>query len=150
MASRKAKHDGDAPTTSWPKLPVWSGAATLHQLGRIEFVEWFALDRAKAGDFGPLFDHIRARLSPPIVQEVIDLIEGRRRRPAHRIRNPEIVKRDLGIAFVIRKRLNEGVSLSRAKGLAAQEFKISKFTVRNVCKEFRELIFAKRMPEETD
>jgi len=121
----------------------------LHQLGRIEYAEFFALIEARVGNFDPLFEYIRARLSPHIAQEIVDLIEGRLHRPAHRIRSAKISQRNVSIASFIHRRLAEGMSLPAAKGLAAKKFRKSKSTVRDVCKAYRALIFAKPMPEKT-
>jgi hypothetical protein len=141
MASRRSKLDGDARTTYPPERNQFIERCCLlnaaHDRHRqLELIESWALEDAKAGNFFWLFDLIRSRLSPPIAQEIIDLIEGRRRRSAHRIKNPELGWRDLSIALSMKMHLAKGMSPRDAKDLVAREFKVSKFTVRDVWEVF--------------
>jgi hypothetical protein len=152
MASRRSKLDGDARTTLPPERLQFIERcyllnATHDRHRQLELIEPWALEDAKAGNFFWLFDLIRARLSPPIAQEIIDLIEsrrrrsahreGRRRRPAHRIKNPELGWRDMSIALLMKMHLAKGMSPRDAKDLVAREFKVSKSTVRDACESFR-------------
>ena len=98
--------------------------------------ERFILECMKFHDLDPLFDHLRARLSPTIARAVIRFIESSYRRPWPN----HIFYRNLEIAYFIHNRLAEGVKPSQVKGLAAQKFKVSKSTIRDVYKAFKELI----------
>jgi hypothetical protein len=94
------------------------------------------LEMAKAGDLDPLFNYIHATMSPPIAELIVGLLGRIHRPPAHRLPSSKTVKRQLDIVYFIRDRLDEGMSPSKAKGEAAREFSVSKFTVRDACKKW--------------
>jgi hypothetical protein len=95
-----------------------------------ELADAFVPLRAKEGDFNPLIAQIREHLPPACAELAVDIVEGRFQIAAHRPPSTETLRQYLHIGHFIDKRRDEGVAEGKARGEAAQKFRVSKRTVR--------------------
>ena len=111
-------------------------------MNTIDFDDLFVLDPVRRdGDFAPLIGRLRSgeELTPRMREFIADILEGKWKRPRHRVRKNSIERRDIHIAYFILMELDndKNKNLKRAKGLAVEKFGLRPRSIESAWTKYR-------------